>query len=213
MSNQDSNNKENNEEVSTSYINFSIQYPYELSDVLNSKFTEQEKVSNYTSLLTDKDRFEQMIDKVSLFKEFFESIVGLKFPQNKEVFVIRAELFNSVPTPLIIEYQLQPEKMVLCTLKEMIKNVLGADGIRCIDEVQQEELLLSTLQVFSEEIEKVTSIKLTSFISWMFSNSQIYLKNKNFEINEKRVEDYTQLMKQNARTLISIIEESYNSLY
>ena len=211
MSNQD--NNKNNEKISTSHINFSVQYPYELCDALNSEFNEQEKVSNYTSLLTDKDRFEHLIDKVSVFKEFFESIVGLEFPKHQELFIIRAELFNSVPTPLIIEYQLQPEKMVLCTLKEIIKNVLGADGIRCIDEVQQEELLLSTLNIFSQEIEKVTNIKLTSFISWMLSNSQTYLNNKNFEINEKRMEDYIQLMKQNSKTLISIIEESYNSLY
>ncbi|MFT4244770.1 MAG: hypothetical protein ACMXYB_04945 [Candidatus Woesearchaeota archaeon] len=210
MSNQDNNMNDNR---AVSHINFSIQYPYELNEVLNSQMSEQEKVSNYTSLLTDKDRFEQMIDKISSLKEFFQTIVGLEFPENQGLFVIRAELFNSVPTPLIIEYQLQPEKMILCTLKEIIKNVLGGEGIRCIDEVQQEELLLSTLEVFSQKIEENTSIKLAPFISWMLANSQTYLKSKHFELDEKRVEEYIQVMQQNSKTLISIIEESYNSLY
>ena len=211
MSNQDNNNDNNSSPKS--YINFSVQYPYELNEVLNSQMSEQEKVSNYTSLLTDKDRFEQMIDRISSMKEFFETIVGLEFPENQELFVIRAELFNSVPTPLIIEYQLHPEKMVLCTLKEMIKNVLGSEGIRCIDEVQQEELLLSTLDVYSQKIEEVTKINVTQYLSWMLANSQTYLKSKYFELDERRIEEYTQVMQQNSKTLILIIEESYNSLY
>ncbi|MCH8519200.1 MAG: hypothetical protein LAT82_00405 [Nanoarchaeota archaeon] len=207
-SNDDINSSANSTKVN--FIEFLIQYPYELSDVLNKEFNEQEKVSNYTSLLTDKDRFENMMFKISALKIMIEELVGVEFPDSQEIFVIRAELFNSVPTPLIIEYQIHPEKMVLCTLKEMIKNVLGQNGIRCIDEVQQEELLLATLISISNQVLEHKNIQLQPFISWMIENSKNYLEQKGFELNENNIENYS-ISKEN--TLVSIIEESYNSLY
>ena len=163
------------------YIDFSIYYPYELNDALNQQLSEQERVSNYTSLLTDKDRFDNLLRSCSVFKESIEEIVGVEFPKSQSVYVIRAEMFNSCSEPLLIEYQIKPEQMVLGVFKEMVKNALGDNGIRFVDEVQQEELLNSAIIVVSKIIDESIKTELFKEVDYLHNESVEKLSKKNLE--------------------------------
>ena len=192
------------------YIEFEVLYPFELNYELNSELSEQEQISNYTSLLSDRERYENLLLKISSQKKLFEELVGLEFKNSEQIFVIRAEKFISTPTPLIIEYQLHPEKMVLVTLKEMIKNTLAKFQIRCIDEVQQEELLCACVLKIAKELDTKLSTKLESFSDFLLSNSQVFLEKKNQEFSIEKVES---IEINSNNTLVQIIEDSYSSLY
>lgn len=192
------------------YIDFSIYYPYELNDALNQQLSEQERVSNYTSLLTDKDRFDNLLRSCSVFKESIEEIVGVEFPKSQSVYVIRAEMFNSCSEPLLIEYQIKPEQMVLGVFKEMVKNALGDNGIRFVDELQQEELLNSSIIAISKIIDESINTGLLKEVDYLQTNSTEKLSKKKLEYKKDRVEEIV-ISKEN--TLLDIIEQSFQELY
>lgn len=192
------------------YIEFFIYYPYELNDVLNQHLDEQEKVSNYTSLLTDKDRFDNLLRSCSVFKDKIEEIVGVDISKTQSVYVVRAELFYSCSEPLLVEYQIQPEKMVLLVFKEMIKNALGVRGIRFIDELQQEELLNGVVTKISKIIDTSINTGLYDEIDFLHKNSTEKLSKKDLVYQKDRSDSIT-ISKEN--TLLDIIEQSFQELY
>ena len=191
-------------------FNFQIFYPYELNEVLNPKFSNQEHISNYTSLLSDKDRFQNLITIFSKYKTVIEEIIGIEFEESQQLFIIRAELFESVSEPLIIEYQIEPEKMILNILKEMIKNNLGKNQIRFIDEIQQEELLISGLKHITEYIDSNEGTKISQHINYSIQISLTKLTKKGFKTKQEDFKEYS-LTKESS--LLSIIEKSYEQLY
>lgn len=192
------------------YIEFTIHYPYELNDILNQQLSEQERVSNYTSLLTDKDRFDNLLKSCSVFKERIEELVGVELPKSQSVYVVRAEIFNSCPEPLLIEYQIRPEQMVLGVFKEMVKNALGDNGIRCVDELQQEELLNGVIIAISKSIDESINAGLFDEIEYLHNDSIEKLSKKSFNYNKDRVES---IIISNENTLLDIIEQSFQELY
>ncbi|MFP4401900.1 MAG: hypothetical protein ACLFPL_01595 [Candidatus Nanoarchaeia archaeon] len=194
----------------TQQIKFNYYYPYELNEALNSQFSNHEQVSNYTSLLTDRERFENLLNKVSTQKQFLDSLIGLELQREQDVYVIRAELFQCCPTPLIIEYDIHPEVMVLYVIKEMIKNTLAVYSIRCIDEVQQEELLNATLLRFFEIVDNNLNTSISKYLLLVHNHSAKQLEKKGFEYNQQRTEENN--IDEN-NTLLQIIEQSYEGLY
>lgn len=192
------------------YIEFTIHYPYELNDVLNQQLSGQERVSNYTSLLTDKDRFDNLLKSCSVFKERIEELVGVELPKSQRVYVVRAEMFNSCSEPLLIEYQIRPEQMVLGVFKEMVKNALGDNGIRCVDELQQEELLNGVIIAISKSIDESINAGLFDEIEYLHNDSIEKLSKKSFNYDKDRVES---IIISNEKTLLDIIEQSFQELY
>lgn len=195
--------------MNTSYT-FEILYPYELNEALNPNFNEQEQISNYTSLLSDKDRFQNLITTISNSKSIFDELIGTESESEHTIYIIRAELFHSCPTPLIIEYKIDPEKMILFLIKEIIKSTLAKHGIRCIDEEQQEELLNATTHAISQELDSSLNLKLQNHITFLHEVSKKHLEKKDITYN-LNISQEAMITKQN--NLIQIIEESYSKLY
>ena len=127
-----------------------------------------------------------------------------------EIFIIRAELFQSTPKPLIIEYDITPEKMVLHLFKEIVKNTLGYHQIRCIDEIQQLTLICATLLSFSRYLDDKSNTKFESFCEFVFNNEITLLAKKGFEVT---IDMIYSINISNDDTLVSIIEKSYEQLY
>lgn len=191
-----------------SKINFIIHYPYELNALLNSTFNEAQIISNYTSLLSDKDRFQHLITILSSEKKIIESLIGISLPDELDVYIIRAELFDSCSEPLLIEYQLQPEKMILHLLKEVIKNSLGNENIRFIDEVQQEQLLNLALKYIFKEIDIKAKTSFSSYVEYLDEKSTQKLQKKDLKYVK---ENSITISKDNS--LLQIIEKSFENLY
>ena len=119
-----------------------IIYSYDFNKVLNDTLDEKQNIQNYTSILTDKDRFESLIDSIKKNKPLIEKKLSFKLLKKFEVYIVRCEKFKSFSKPISIEYSIIPEEMLLYLLKEIIKNSIN---IRFLNEVQREEALNSFL--------------------------------------------------------------------
>lgn len=102
-------------------MKFQPQYSYEFNQVLNPQFDTKAQIQNYTSLLSDKDRFLVLLNQLAKNASFIEEKLGFKFPTSVEFYIVRAEHFKSFSLPITIEYSILPQEMVLFLLKEMIK--------------------------------------------------------------------------------------------
>lgn len=113
-------------------------YSYEFNWALNHTFDDKSQIQNFSSLLTDKERFFGLVPAISLNEELLEKLLGYDLPERLEFYVVRAEKFKSFSEPVTIEYSLVPEEMVLFLLKEIIK-ISATD--RFVTEVQREEVV------------------------------------------------------------------------
>ena len=103
-------------------IKITPQYSYDYNKILNEQYTdEMDQVKNFSSLISDKDRFLVFIPLIEHNKEFIEKILDYKLIENVEFYVVRAEKFNSFSLPITIEYSISPEEMFLYLLKEILK--------------------------------------------------------------------------------------------
>ena len=157
-------------------------YSYEFNKVLNEKFSDKENIQNYTSILTDKDRFENMINLILKNKNLIEKKLGFKLLKKVEFYIVRCEKFKSFSKPITIEYSILPEEMILYLLKEVLKNSIE---IRFLDEVFREEVLNSfiTYIIINGDFEKYDFVKYLkslhdyskqNYNDYSFENSQKY---------------------------------------
>lgn len=193
-----------------SKIEFTLHYPFELNEKLNQNFSSQENISNFTSLLSDKDRFDSLLTNICNEKIILDELLGIKGIEKLKVFIIRAEIFSSCPEPLIIEYNVIPEIMILHLFKEIIKNTLGEHQIRCIDEIQQLTLICSTLLAFARKVDLKLKTTLEKYCEVIFNEEIDSLTKKGFEVALDSI--YTQEISTD-NTLVQIIEKSYEQLY
>jgi phosphate starvation-inducible protein PhoH len=115
-------------------------YSYEFNQVLNEGFNETEQVKNFASLITDKDRFLAMMQSLEKNVKLMESTLGHKLPKEIEFYVVRAEKFKSFSEPIVIEYSILPEEMLMFLIKEIVKT--SVEG-RFMDEVMREQYVNS----------------------------------------------------------------------
>ena len=193
-----------------SKFTYSIFYPFELNEVLNSTFSSQENISNFTSLLSDKNRFEHLVSIVASNIEILEELIGFEINLKLDIYVIRAELFKSTPEPLLIEYDSVPELMILHLCKEIIKKVLSINQIRCIDEIEQLKSICATLCSFSKEMDLKTKTSLFKHCNTIFMYEKKILEKKGFKCSIE-YDDLEIISKQH--TLSKYIEKSYEQLY
>ncbi len=96
-------------------------YSYEFNCVLNSNYDESEQIKNFTSLITDKDRFLILLPLLNHNRELIEKGLGYTLPENLDFFIVRGELFKSFSEPITVEYSILPEEMFLFLFKEILK--------------------------------------------------------------------------------------------
>lgn len=96
-------------------------FSYEFNCILNEGFNETEQLQNFASIISDKDRFLQLLPIIEKNKEFIEERLGFKLPDVVEFYIVRAEKFKSFSMPITIEYSILPEEMLLFLLKEVLK--------------------------------------------------------------------------------------------
>lgn len=113
-------------------------YSYEFNAVLNGSFDEGEQIKNFASLISDKDRFLDLVKVLEKNLEFISKCLGFELPEKIEFYVVRAEKFKSFSEPITIEYSLLPEEMVVFLIKEIAK---VATTIRFYDEKTREEYI------------------------------------------------------------------------
>jgi hypothetical protein len=96
-------------------------FSYELNSILNSGLNEKEKISFFTTLITDKDRFLSQIQKMSKYIDNIEKDLGFKIPKEIDVYIVNTNKNINLSPPIIISYSHIPEIICLNLLKEMIK--------------------------------------------------------------------------------------------
>jgi hypothetical protein len=102
-------------------MKFHPQYSFEFNQILNPQFNEKDQVQNFTSLITDKDRFIVLLNLLSKNASYIQERLGFDLPTSVEFYIVRAEKFKSFSMPITIEYSILPEEMILFLLKEIIK--------------------------------------------------------------------------------------------
>lgn len=103
-------------------IKLTPQYSYDYNKILNEQYTdEMDQIKNFSSLISDKDRFLVFLPLFEHNREFIEKVLDYKLIENVEFYVVRAEKFNSFSLPITIEYSISPEEMFLYLLKEILK--------------------------------------------------------------------------------------------
>lgn len=111
-------------------------YSYEFNCVLNEGLSDKEQITNFASLISDKDRFLVLVPLIERNRELIEKGLGFEFPEKMDFFVVRAEKFKSFSEPVTIEYSISPHEMFLFLLKEICKQVAN---VRFPDEVLREQ--------------------------------------------------------------------------
>lgn len=96
-------------------------FSYEFNYILNEDFNETQNLQNFASIISDKDRFLQLLPLLEQNKGFIEERLGFKLPDEVEFYIVRAEKFKSFSLPVTIEYSILPEEMLLFLLKEILK--------------------------------------------------------------------------------------------
>lgn len=117
-------------------------YSYEFNYILNPKFTEDEQIKNFASLISDKDRFLSILSNIANNEVLIEKKLGFKLPEKVEFYIVRGELFKSFSEPVTIEYSILPEEMLAFLLKEIIKITID---IRFPDDITREKYVNSFL--------------------------------------------------------------------
>lgn len=115
-------------------------YSLEFNKILNPKFQEMQQIKNFSSLISDKDRFFILAQKFQKILPNCEKYFGFKFFDKYEFYVVRSELFKSFSEPITIEYNFKPEEMILFLFKEIIKVTINQ---RFMDEIQRDEFINS----------------------------------------------------------------------
>lgn len=96
-------------------------FSYEFNCILNEGFNETEQLQNFASIISDKDRFLQLLPIIEANRDLIEERLGFKLPEVVDFFIVRAEKFKSFSLPVTIEYSILPEEMFLFLLKEILK--------------------------------------------------------------------------------------------
>lgn len=118
-------------------------YSYEFNCILNEGFNENEQITNFASLISDKDRFLAIIPLLENNKDLIQEKLGYDLCKEIDFYVVRAEKFKSFSEPITIEYSLLPEEMLLFLLKEIVKiSVID----RFVDEVIREQYVNSFIE-------------------------------------------------------------------
>lgn len=115
-------------------------YSYEFNCVLNEGFDEMEQIKNFASTLSDKDRFLILLPLIEKNSKLMEEKLGFELPEIIDFYVVRAEKFKSFSEPIVVEYSLLPQEMILFLLKEVLKTVVT---IRFPDEVVRDQYINS----------------------------------------------------------------------
>lgn len=162
---------------------FKPKYSYEYNCILNSDFNENEQIKNYASLLTDKDRFFLLLNDINNEEtsSLLEKYSGITFPQEIYFYVVRAEKFDSFSEPITIEYQINPERMIINLVKETIKTFID---IRFPDEEIRDEYI-------------------NKFLKFIFSK----FKNKNYLKFLENIENDIDFEKNNLKEIIYTLYE------
>ena len=127
------------------YINMKLKpkYSYEFNIVLNENYDADENIRNFTSIITDKDRFLQFLPLIEKNSELIEQKLGSKLKDEYAFYITRAERFKSFSEPITVEYSLLPEEMVLFLLKEIVKISVN---LRFPDEITREQYVNSFVE-------------------------------------------------------------------
>ncbi len=118
-------------------------YPYEFNIILNEQLTQMQQIQNYTSLISDKDRFLPTLPLIEKSAQLIEERLEFKIREEIEFYVVRAEKFKSFSVPITIEYSILPEEMLVFLLKEIIKTSIE---IRFPDEETREQYINSFVE-------------------------------------------------------------------
>ncbi|NQZ84895.1 MAG: hypothetical protein HRU03_04190 [Nanoarchaeales archaeon] len=103
-------------------VKITPQFSYDYNKILNQQYTdENDHVKNFSSLISDKDRFLRILPLIGHNQELIEKTLDYKLIENVEFYIVRAEKFKSFSLPITIEYSICPEEMFLYLLKEIIK--------------------------------------------------------------------------------------------
>jgi len=97
--------------------NYSLDY----NEILNPTLSNKEQLTNFASLISDKDRFLSIIPFIEKNSKLICEKLGTQLPSEIEFYVVRAEKFKSFSSPITIEYSILPEEMLVYLLKEIIK--------------------------------------------------------------------------------------------
>jgi len=169
------------------------QYSYEFNRILNTEFNENDQIKNFASLITDKDRFLNLLPVISQNKELIEKYLGLKLKEEYEFYIVRGEKFKSFSMPITIEYSILPEEMILFLLKEIIKNSIE---IRFPDELIREQYINSFIDFISIQ-EDLENINLVKFGKNLHEESQKQYPNyefKDIDFKKKTLKEYVEEM-------------------
>lgn len=115
-------------------------YSYEFNCILNPQFEEIDQIKNFASTISDKDRFLVLLPLLEKNFKLIEENLGFKLKENYDFYIVRAEKFKSFSEPIVIEYSLLPEEMLLFLLKEILKVSIE---IRFTDEKTRESYINS----------------------------------------------------------------------
>jgi hypothetical protein len=127
-------------------IKLTPQYSYDYNKILNEQYTsEDDQIKNFSSLISDKDRFLIFLPLIEHNRELIEKTLDYKLLENIEFYVVRAEKFNSFSLPITIEYSISPEEMFLYLLKEILK-------VSITDRFPDEETRENAINTFIEHI-------------------------------------------------------------
>jgi hypothetical protein len=132
-------------------------YSYDYNIILNDSLSMgDEQLKNFASLLSDKDRFLDMLPLIEKNFDLIEKKLGHKLKEEIEFFVVRAEKFKSFSEPITIEYSMLPEEMIVFLLKEIIKVLIEG---RFLDEISQEQYINSFVEyiIVNGDFEKTTA--------------------------------------------------------
>ncbi len=173
-------------------------YSYEFNSILNELFSENENLINYTSIITDKDRFEAIVPLIEKNKSIIEKTLGYKLNSEINFYIVRAEKFKSFSLPITIEYSILPEEMAIFLLKEIVKTTITD---RFIDEVQREEHINSAIThiLINGDFGKIDLIK---FIKNLHNNSRENFKGYKFKKSEN-IKFFDETVKEKIKQLYS----------
>jgi hypothetical protein len=125
-------------------IKVTPQYSYDYNKILNEQYTnEDNQIKNFSSLLSDKDRFLIFLPLIAHNQELIEKVLDYKLTQTAEFYVVRCEKFNSFSLPITIEYSISPEEMFLYLIKEILKTSITD---RFPDEETREQALNNIIE-------------------------------------------------------------------
>ena len=170
-------------------MKLSAKYSYEFNYILNDKLNEKEQISNFASLLSDKDRFLSFIPLLVRNREFFEERLGFPLLDEADFFVVRCEKFKSFSEPITIEYSILCEEMLLFLLKEIIK---VSCPIRFPDEQIREEFINAFIDfcAINGSWGEISLIKFTKNLHEESSRNYPSYSLKEMDFKEKTLKEY-----------------------